>query len=122
MRNLNLVIIVCIVVVALGFVSIGCSSKKDFVSEMSGTWKSDKNSEPIKINLAGEKKAIGIGNNTVPVTVKNVDEGSLIIKVEAKPANGNTAEWSLRQVWDDNGSAFTIKFDHDGEIETLRRG
>ncbi|MFH1980805.1 MAG: hypothetical protein ABIL58_03065 [Pseudomonadota bacterium] len=121
MRNLNLVIIIAIVV-ALGFMVTGCSNKKNIVSEMTGTWKSDKNAEPIKIDLSGEQKAIVIGTNSVPVTVTNVDEGTNIVKVDAKPANGNAAVWSLRQVWNDNGSSFTIIFDHDGVEEKLTRG
>jgi hypothetical protein len=121
MRNLNLVIILS-VFVALGFIFTGCGSTENMLSEMSGTWKSDKNSAPVNINLAGEQKAIEIGGNTVPVTVNKVDEGAFTIKVDAKPTSGKTSVWSLRQVWNDNGSAFTIKFGHDGEEETLTRG
>jgi hypothetical protein len=121
MRNLNLVIILTIVV-ALGFMYSGCSSKQNIMSEMTGTWKSDKNADPIKINLSGKQKAIEIGSKTVPVTVNKVDEGANMIIVGAKSANGNAAVWSLRQVWNDNGSTFTIKFDHDGVEETLTRG
>ncbi len=121
MRNLNLVIIIAIVV-ALGFMYSGCSETKSMMSEMTGTWKSDKNNEPIRINFAGKQKAIEIGSNTVPVKINNVDEGSYMVKIEATPANGNAAVWSLRQVWDDNGSSFTIKFHHDGVEETLTRG
>ena len=121
MRNLNLVIILTIVV-ALGFMYSGCSSSKNIVSEMSGTWKSDKINEPIKINFSGEQKAIEIGGNTVPVTINKIDKGAYLVMMDAKPASGNAALWSLRQVWDDNGSSFTIKFDHDGVEETLIRG
>ena len=121
MRNLNLVIVLTIVV-ALGFMYSGCSNQKNIMSEMTGTWKSDKNNEPIRINFSGEHKAIEIGSDTVPVTVNKIDEGAYRVKVDAKPANGNAAEWSLRQVWDDNGSSFTIKFNHDGVEETLTRG
>jgi hypothetical protein len=92
------------------------------ISEMTGTWKSDKNSEPIRIDLSGEQKAIEIGGNTVSVAINKVDEGAYLIKMDAKPANGNAAVWSLKQVWDDNGSSFTIKFHHDGVEETLTRG
>lgn len=121
MRNLSLVIIL-IIVVALGFMYSGCSETKNMMSEMTGTWKSDKNNEPIRINLSGEQKVIEIGSNTVPVTINKVDKGAYLVKMDAKPANGNAAVWSLRQVWDDNGSSFTIKFDHDGVEETLTRG
>jgi len=121
MRNLNLLIIIAIVV-ALGFMYSGCSETKSMMSEMTGTWKSDKNNEPIRINFAGKQKAIEIGSNTVPVKINNVDEGSYMVKIDATLANGNAAVWSLRQVWDDNGSSFTIKFHHDGVEETLTRG
>ncbi len=121
MRNLNIVIILTIVV-ALGFMYSGCGETKSMMSEMTGTWKSDKNNEPIRIDFSGKQKAIEIGSSTVPVKINNVDEGSYMVKIDATLANGNAAVWSLRQVWDDNGSSFTIKFNHDGVEETLTRG
>jgi len=120
MRNLNL-IRTLIVVTALGLLFAGCGGQDNILSEMTGTWKSDKASTPVKINLSGPQKTVEIGEKTVPVTVKKVDEGSYTVILDAKPANGKTMEWSFREVWNDNGSAFTIKFDHDGEEETLSR-
>lgn len=120
MRNLNLVKIL-MVVVALGFIFTGCGGKTNMLSEMNGTWKSDKGGDFIKINLSGEQKTIETGSNTVPITVKKVDEGTYIVTVDAKSANGKTSEWSFMQVWNDNGSTFSIKFNHDGEEETLTR-
>jgi hypothetical protein len=108
-------------VVALGFIFTGCGGGGGMLSEMNGTWQSDKGDDFIKLNLSGEQKFIEIGSNTVPITIKNIDEGSYIVTVDVKPANEKTSEWSFMQVWDDNGSAFTIKFDHDGEKETLTR-
>ena len=75
MRNLNFMIILT-AIVALGFMFTGCGDKNNIMSEMTGTWKSDKDDGPIKINLSGEQKTIKIGDNAVPVTVKKVDEGS----------------------------------------------
>ncbi len=121
MRNLNLVIIL-IVVSSLGLMFAGCGGQDNILSEMTGTWKSDKGDTPVKINLSGTQKTVEIGDNTVPVTVKKVDEGSYTVVLDARPANGKTLKWSFREVWNDNGSAFTIKFDHDGKEETLSRG
>ena len=121
MRNPKFVIVL-VVVVAAGFMFSGCGGKDNMMSEMTGTWKSDKSSSPIKINLSAEKKNIEIGDTTVPVTIKKVDESAYVLTVDAKTANGKTAAWSFRQVWNSNGSTFTIKFDHDGEEETLTRG
>jgi hypothetical protein len=121
MRNCYLVIFLMVVGV-FGFLYTGCSGSEDMLSQMTGTWKSNKDNNPVKINLSGDQKTIEIGDNAVPVTIKKVDKGSFMVTVDVKPANGKTSEWKFRQVWNDNGSTFTIKFDHDGEQETLTRG
>ena len=118
MRNLNLVIMVTIVV-ALGFMFTGCGSSSNIMSDMSGTWKSQKSHETIKINLSGEKKTVEIGSTKIPITVSKVDAGSNLVMVKAKTENGQAATWSFQQMWNDNGSSFTIQFDHDGIEERL---
>lgn len=120
MRNHHLLTIMAIVV-ALGFVFSACANS-NITKEMSGTWKSKSSDESIDINLAGDQKVITIGNEAVPVTVKNINEGAYMVRLDATPANGAPAEWLLRQVWNDNGSSFVIKFEHDGKEETLTRG
>jgi hypothetical protein len=121
MRKLNFVMLIS-VMVALGFLFTGCGNAQKIMSEMSGTWKSDKGNAPVTIHLDGKQKAIEIGGNSVPVTVNKVDETALLVKLDAKPANGKAAVWSLREVRSENGSTFTIKFGHDGQEETLSRG
>ena len=118
MKNLYQ-LIACVLVAALVLVVTGCGGKQDIVSQMAGTWKSDKGDNPVKINLTGKDKSIEIGGKTVPVTLKNVDKGEYILTVTTTSLAGKTSEWSLIQVWDDNGSHFTIKFKHDGMEETL---
>jgi hypothetical protein len=121
MRNLNWLIALTIVVVS-GFMYSGCGNQGNMISEMSGTWRSDKNSELIRINLSGDQKAIEIGSSSVPVAINEVDEGAYVIRMDANPANGDATVWSLKQIWDDNGSSFTLQFSHDGVEETLTRG
>lgn len=118
MRKLNLVVIIAAIVVVV-FMFTGCSGNGTIMSQMTGTWKSAKDGAAIKINLSGEKKNIEIGGNTIPVTIKEVNESAYAVRVEAQLANGKTSAWTFRQVWSENGSSFTIKFDHNGEIETL---
>jgi len=118
MKNLNQ-LIACVLVGVLGLVVIGCGGKQDIVSQMAGTWKSDKGGYPVKINLTGKDKSIEIGDKTVPVTLKNVDKGGYLVTVATTALNNKTSEWSLIQVWDDNGSDFMIKFKHDGMEEIL---
>jgi hypothetical protein len=120
MRNLKQ-LIACVLVAALVLIVIGCGGKQDIVSQMTGTWKSDKGGYPVKINLTGNDKSIEIDGKTVPVKVKNVDKGEYQVTVAATSLAGKTSEWSLIQVWNDNGSNFTIKFKHDGMEEPLAR-
>lgn len=121
MRTSNLLILLAIFAAA-GFVFGGCGGKSEIASEMTGTWKSAKSGASIQINLSGERKSIEIGDRTVPVKVKNIDAGSYTVKLEATPGGGGPTEWSLLQVWNDSGSDFTIRFDHDGQREILTRG
>jgi len=118
MRNLNLIIMTA-AIVAVVFMFTGCGGNNSIMSEMTGTWKSDKDGASIKIDLSGEKKVIEIGGKAIPVAIKKIDESSYSVRVDAQLANGKTSEWLFRQVWNDNGSSFTIKFDHNGEEETL---
>jgi hypothetical protein len=92
MRNLNLVRII-VAIVAVVFMFTGCGSSGTIMSEMTGTWKSDKDGAAIKIDLSGEQKTIEIGGNAVPVTIKKVDESAYNVMVDAKLANGKTSEW-----------------------------
>jgi hypothetical protein len=96
MRNLNLVIFLMAMIVA-GFMFTGCGGNETMMSEISGIWKSDKDGTSIAINLSGKQKNVEIGGNAFPVTVKKVDEGSYIVVVDAKLANGKTSEWSFIQ-------------------------
>jgi len=106
-------------IVAVVFMFTGCGSNSSITSEITGTWKSAKDGAAIKIDLSGEKKIIEIGGKTIPVTIKKVNESAYIVRVDAQLENGKTLEWTFRQVWNENGSSFTIKFDHNGEVETL---
>ena len=118
MRNRNLVIVLMAIVVA-GMMFTGCGGNDTIVSQMTGTWNSAKDGAAIKINLSGEKKIIEIGGKAIPVTIKKINESAYIVRVDVQLENGKTSEWTFRQVWSENGSSFTIKFDHNGEVETL---
>lgn len=110
-----------LIIVALGAALTGCGGDGEILSQMSGTWKSNKNEDPIQIKIADEDKAITISGKRFPVKVKSVDKGKSEVTVYATPTAGQVTEWTLRQVWNDNGSQFTIDFDHDGTEERLSK-
>lgn len=110
-----------LIVVALGVAFTGCGGDSEILSQMSGSWKSNKSEDPIQIKFADKDKSITILGKNIPVEVKSVDKGKSEVTVSATPAAGQVTEWTLRQVWNDNGSQFTIDFDHDGTEERLSK-
>ncbi|MDX2441977.1 MAG: hypothetical protein QNK40_15690, partial [Desulfobacterales bacterium] len=71
----------------------------------------------IEINLTGEQNFLKIGEKTVEATVKNVQND--LISLDVKADNGQTEKWTLMQVWDDNGSTFSLAFNRNGSKDKL---
>jgi hypothetical protein len=99
---------------------VGCSggSSKDLTKDISGTWQRVKGDGTVDIHLSQEPLTVTVDGKTFPATITKVDDGShsLHIKLEN---NGKPEEWILRQVWNDNGSNYTVAFIHDGTNEKL---
>lgn len=98
---------------------VGCSGgSKDLTKDISGTWQRDQGDGTVEIHLSQEPLTVTVDGKTFPATITKVDEGShsLHIKVEN---NGKPDEWILRQVWNDNGSNYTVAFIHDGTNDKL---
>ena len=99
---------------------VGCSggASKDLTKDISGTWQRVNGDGTVNIHLSQEPLTVTVGGKTFPATITKVDNGSysLHIKVEN---DGKPEEWILRQVWNDNGSDYTVAFIHDGTNEKL---
>ena len=100
---------------------VGCSSgssSKDLTKDISGTWQRVNGDGTVEIHLSQEPLTVTVDGKTFPATITKVDDGSysLHLKVEN---NGQPEEWILRQVWNDNGSNYTVAFIHDGTNEKL---
>jgi len=98
---------------------VGCSGgNQDLTKDISGTWQRDKGEGTVEIHLAKDPLSVTLDGKTFPATITKVDNGShsLHIKVEN---SGKPEEWILRQVWNDNGSDYTVAFIHDGTHEKL---
>ena len=103
---------------ALCVAFVGCSgSSGDKLSDISGIWKRGNDGTKIEINLTGEQNFLKIGEKTVEATVKSVQDD--VISLNVKADNGQTEKWTLRQVWDDNGSSFSLAFRHNGTNDNL---
>lgn len=119
--DIHRLFISCLIVGVLGAALMGCGGDGEILTQMSGTWKSNANDSPVQINFTGKEKFFTISGKTIPVIIKSVDKGKYEVTVSATPEAGQATEWTLRQVWNDNGSQFTIVFDHDGTKERLSK-
>ena len=115
-RNLRYFILALAFALCVAFV--GCSGGSgNKLAEISGIWKRGNDGTTIEINLAGEQNFLKIGEKTVEATVKSVQDD--VISLDVKADNGQTEKWTLRQVWDDNGSSFSLAFRHNGTNDKL---
>ncbi len=102
----------------LSMVFIGCSGGSgNKLADISGIWKRGNDGAMIEINLVGERNFMKIGEKTVDTSVKSVQND--VISLDAKTDNGQTENWTLMQVWDDNGSSFSLAFRHNGTNDKL---
>jgi hypothetical protein len=120
MRTVNLshLGVLMVVGLVLGIMGCGGSTKSD-VANLNGAWQDPSNHLKIVLNLSGDAKTIDIDGKTLPVTIKKNDSDRISLNV-SDPAAGSK-EWNIYRVWDDNGSHFTLKFEHDGRTENLNR-
>ena len=102
----------------LCMVFISCSgSSGDKLADISGIWKRSNDGTTIEINLAGEQNFLKIGEKTIEATVKSVKDD--LISLDVKVDNDQTEKWTLMQVWNDNGSTFSLAFRHNGTKDNL---
>lgn len=110
--NLLLVAVLCLT-------TLGCSSSgsSDKLADISGVWQGKDCGCEIVIDLAKENKTMTIGDQKLDVAVKEIVADKLALSVN--DGNGKAKDWELIQVWDDNGSTFSLALIHDGKRESL---
>ena len=106
----------------LSFVS-GCgstsSSSTDLPKDLSGTWQRTKGEGTVEIQLAKEPMSVIMDGKTYPAHITKVDNGSYSLHIKVENGAGQPEEWILRQVWNDNGSDYSVAFIHEGTNEKL---
>jgi len=117
--KLNHLGLTAIVVMILAVVGCGASAGGHDIANLGGTWQNLSNKEKVVINVAGEKKTISIADKTLPLTVKPAEADRFILRV-SDTASGEK-DWKVYRVWDDTGKSFTLKFEHDGQTDSLER-
>lgn len=98
---------------------IGCGSEANMETQISGSWQRSGGNGMVDINLANEPKSLVVDGQSYKAAIEKTDKGSFTTLVKVEIETGKTEVWSLRQVWDDNGSTFKLAFRHNGTKETL---
>lgn len=123
MKSLQTTPCAIIAVIAAFVISlvVGCSGgggSKDLTTEVSGTWQRAEGGV-VEINLAQEPLTVTLDGKTYPASVTKVDNGSYSLHIKVENGSGQPDEWILRQVWNDNGSEYTLALIHNGKNEKL---
>jgi len=98
---------------------IGCGSQASLETQISGSWQRAQGNGTVDINLINEPKSLVIDGLAYKAVVEKADKGTLTTLVKVEIESGKTEVWSIRQVWNDNGSAFKLAFRHNGTQEIL---
>lgn len=101
------------------FMLAACSSSGGGgnLGDVSGVWKGNDCDCEVTINLAGKEKLLKIGEKSIAVKVKAVENDKIVLNV--KNGSGQADEWKLIKQWNDNGSEFSLTFLHEGVNEKL---
>ena len=116
--NLNAFVRLACFTLLLIFVGCGSSGDSDWAN-LNGTWQNPANQQKVVIKMTGDPKTIAIGDKTLPITVKKVEEDTFMVHVSDKALGDK--DWKLVRVWDDNGKSFTIKLEREGAVDNLTR-
>ncbi len=111
-----------VVIIMAGFSLSGCSSHTDLLNDVSGVWEKlngDQKTEEVHINLAGESKTVVIDGQSYPAEVETISMDNFQVKLKVQNVNGEAQTWTIRQVWQDNGSDFNLALYRAGKKETL---
>lgn len=98
---------------------ISCASAEKLENQISGTWQRTETQETVVINLVDDSKSIAIGEKTYPATIEKVDIGNYLVNLKVQTESGAAEIWTLRQVWNNNGSDFKLVINRTGNQETL---
>jgi hypothetical protein len=93
-------------VIVIGFFLMSCGGAEKTNSDISGVWKNVDGGKVLIINFNGENSTIEMDGKIMPATVESDTHKVMIVKVQEDTDKVST--WTIRKIWNDNGSAFTF--------------
>ena len=116
-RKLSLLTIAAILAIAL--ITFGCSGKNKLLNEVSGQWQNSQNQTMVDIHLVGDNKSVTVGGHPYPVLIDKVEMINFLIELKVQDGAAKPEAWTIKELWDENGTSFKLSFNHSGENEVL---
>ena len=107
------------VVIILAIAVFGCAGGGDIKEQISGKWKKAEGGEVVEIQLADGPKSLVVDGKMFDAVVEKIDMDRYSVEVKVHNGDGKSEVWTLRQIWDDNGTRFKLAFSHGGTEEIL---
>jgi hypothetical protein len=119
MKSSNLRLLFIAVTLAIGLVTFGCSGKNKLLQEVSGQWQDSQNQNMVDIHLVGDNKSVTLDGHPYPVSVEKVEMINFLVQLKVNNGKAEPQQWTLKELWDENGAHFKLSFNHDGMSEVL---
>jgi hypothetical protein len=119
MKRHNSYLLFFVVIFVFGLTLAGCSGKSDILKEISGQWQSNQDKATVDINLVGDAKTIKVGDQPYSVSVDKIDMDKYQVNLKVKNGSDQPELWTLREIWNDNGSGLKLAFEHGSEKKIL---
>jgi hypothetical protein len=97
----------------------GCSKSGNLTNEVSGKWQTEQGNSVVEINLADDSSSLTIDGHSFKGVVDKIDNGNNVVHINVETEGGNKEEWTIHQVWNDNGSAFKLILRRNDTTDTL---
>ena len=93
---------------------LACSGGGDLPNQISGTWQRSEDAGIVEVDLVKDPPQLKVDGRIYAATITKVDEGANSVYLTVQTEDGKTEEWILHQMWNDNGSGFTLALIHNG--------
>jgi hypothetical protein len=104
---------------AIGLITLGCSGKNKLLKEVSGQWQDSQNNTLVDIHLVGNDKSVTVNGQPYPVSVDKVEMINFLVQLKVQNGSSESQEWTLKELWDENGAHYKLSFNHNGQSDVL---
>ncbi len=90
------------------------------LEEISGVWRANGDGTMVSIIYAEKKLRLLFGDNSLPVSLGEIDNANKTANINVTLINGKPGVWTIRQIWDKEKASFHLQLTlHDGTQDEL---